>query len=156
MRGEIVDFAGGFTVIDDSYNSNPRSLLNMVRTMTEARSGRKRLLVVAGEMLELGPEEASLHRAAGREIAETGVDVLWGVRDLAREIVAGAKEAGLSETRFFASSEEAAAEILKEVKEGDLVLVKGSRVDLGRRNIRRIRDPKRQRLARVLFTHLHD
>lgn len=127
MRGEIVDFVGGFTVVDDSYNSNPRSLLNMVRTMTEAREGRKRLLVIAGEMLELGPEEASLHRAAGREIAEAGVDVLWGVRGLGKEIIAGANEAGLSQTRFFASSEDAAAEIVKEVKEGDLVLVKGSR-----------------------------
>ena len=127
MRGEIVDFAAGFTVVDDSYNSNPRSLLNMVRTIAEAREGRKRLLVIAGEMLELGPEEASLHRAAGREIAEAGVDVLWGVRGLASEVTAGAKEAGLAETRFFDSSEDAAAEIVKEVKEGDLVLVKGSR-----------------------------
>lgn len=127
MRGEIVDFAAGFTVIDDSYNSNPRSLLNMVRTMAEAREGRKRLLVIAGEMLELGPEEASLHRAAGRDIAETGVNLLWGVRGLAREIVAGAEQGGLSEARFFASSDDAANEIVKEVKEGDLVLVKGSR-----------------------------
>jgi UDP-N-acetylmuramoyl-tripeptide--D-alanyl-D-alanine ligase len=127
MRGEIVDFAAGFTVIDDSYNSNPRSLLNMVRTMAEARGGRKRLLVIAGEMLELGPEEASLHRAAGREIAETGVNMLWGVRGLAREIIGGANEGGLSQTRFFDSSEEAANEIVKEVQEGDLVLVKGSR-----------------------------
>lgn len=127
MRGEIIDFAAGFTVIDDSYNSNPRSLLNMIHTMAEGREGRKRLLVIAGEMLELGPEEASLHRAAGREIAETGVDVLWGVRGLAKEITAGAEEAGLSETRFFNSSEEAAAEVVKEVKDGDLVLVKGSR-----------------------------
>ncbi|HEX5890885.1 MAG TPA: UDP-N-acetylmuramoyl-tripeptide--D-alanyl-D-alanine ligase [Pyrinomonadaceae bacterium] len=127
MRGEIVDFAAGFTVIDDSYNSNPRSLLNMVRTMAEGREGRTRLLVIAGEMLELGPDEASLHRAAGREIAETGVNVLWGVRGLAKEIVAGAQEAGLSETRFFNSSEDAAAGLIKEVREGDLVLVKGSR-----------------------------
>ena len=127
MRGEIIDFAGGFTIIDDSYNSNPRSLLNMVRTMVEAREGRKRLVVIAGEMLELGPDEASLHRAAGREIAETGVNVVWGVRGLAKEITEGAQEAGLTETRFFASSQEAAAEIVTEVKEGDLVLVKGSR-----------------------------
>lgn len=127
MRGEIVDFAAGFTVIDDSYNSNPRSLLNMVRTMADARESRKRLLVIAGEMLELGSEEASLHRAAGRDIAETGVNVLWGVRGLAKEIIAGAEQAGLSQTRFFESSDEAAVEIVKEVKDGDLVLVKGSR-----------------------------
>ena len=127
MRGEIIDFAAGFTVVDDSYNSNPRSLLNMVRTMVEARGGSKRLLVIAGEMLELGPEEASLHRAAGREIAETGVNMLWGVRGLAKELVAGAEQAGLSQTKFFVSSDDAANALVEEVKEGDLVLVKGSR-----------------------------
>ena len=127
MRGQIFDFAAGFTVIDDSYNSNPRSLLNMVRTMVDARQGRKRLIVIAGEMLELGPDEASLHRSAGREIAETGVNMVWGVRGLGKEIAAGASEGGVNATRFFNSSEDAAAEVVKEVKEGDLVLIKGSR-----------------------------
>jgi UDP-N-acetylmuramoyl-tripeptide--D-alanyl-D-alanine ligase len=127
MRGEVFDFAAGFTVIDDSYNSNPRSLLNMVRTMAEGGRGRKRLVVIAGEMLELGPDEVALHRETGREIAAYGIDVLWGVRGLASEVVAGAKEAGLSAGRFFNSSDEAAAELIKGVDEGDLILVKGSR-----------------------------
>jgi len=127
MRGEVFDFAAGFTVIDDSYNSNPRSLLNMVRTVAEAGRGRKRLFVIAGEMLELGPDEVALHREAGREIAATGIDVLWGVRGLGQEIVFGGREAGLKVTKFFDSSDEAAAELAKEVKEGDLILVKGSR-----------------------------
>lgn len=127
MRGEVFDFAAGFSVIDDSYNSNPRSLLNMVRTMAEGGLGRKRLVVIAGEMLELGPDEVSLHRDAGREIASSGINVLWGVRGLAKEIVAGASEVGLSATKFFNSSDEVAAELAKEVKEGDLILVKGSR-----------------------------
>jgi len=127
MRGEVLDFAGGFTVVDDSYNSNPRSLVNMVRTVAEGGTKRKRLLVVAGEMLELGPEAAALHREAGREMAKRGVGVVWGVRGLAREIVLGAGESGLTATKFFDSAAEAAAMILKEVKEGDLILVKGSR-----------------------------
>jgi UDP-N-acetylmuramoyl-tripeptide--D-alanyl-D-alanine ligase len=127
MRGEVFDFAAGFTVIDDSYNSNPRSLLNMVRTMTEGGQGRKRLVVIAGEMLELGPDEVSLHRETGREIAGSGINLLWGVRGLAKEIVASANEAGLSATRFFNSSEEVAEELAREVKDGDLILVKGSR-----------------------------
>src|SRR5947209_6717303 len=55
MRGEVLDFAPGFTVVDDSYNSNPRSLLSMVRTLAEARANVKRRIVIAGEMLELGP-----------------------------------------------------------------------------------------------------
>lgn len=127
MRGEVLDFAGGFRVVDDSYNSNPRSLLNMVRTITEAGGSSRRRFVIAGEMLELGPDEAALHRESGREISHAGVDVLWGVRGLATEILAGAREAGPIETRFFETSDEAARAIVDEVKEGDLILVKGSR-----------------------------
>lgn len=127
MRGEVFDFAAGFRVVDDSYNSNPRSLINMVRTIVEAGTKSKRRIVIAGEMLELGPEEAALHREAGREIARAGIDSLWGVRGLAAEIVAGAREAGLADTSFFESADEAARAIVDEVREGDLVLVKGSR-----------------------------
>jgi UDP-N-acetylmuramoyl-tripeptide--D-alanyl-D-alanine ligase len=127
MRGEVLDFAAGFTVVDDSYNSNPRSLVNMVRTISEAGVNAMRRIVIAGEMLELGPEEAALHREAGREIGGTGVNVVWGVRGLAAAIVAGAQETGVTEARFFETSEDAARALVAEVKEGDLVLVKGSR-----------------------------
>lgn len=126
MRGEVLNFAGGFTVVDDSYNSNPRSLINMVRTITEAGVTAKRRIVIAGEMLELGPDEASLHRDAGREIGRAGVDAVWGVRGLASDIVTGAKETGIA-TRFFETSDDAARALVAEVKKGDLVLVKGSR-----------------------------
>lgn len=127
MRGEVLDFAAGFRVVDDSYNSNPRSLVNMVRTITEGGNSAKRRIVIAGEMLELGPDAAALHREAGQEIGEAGVDVVWGVRGLAADIVAGAIGAGVTQTAFFESSEEAAQALLKEVQSGDLVLVKGSR-----------------------------
>ena len=55
------------------------------------------------------------------------MDVLWGVRGLAAELVAGARAAGLEAARFFATTEEAAAALLEEVRPGDLALVKGSR-----------------------------
>ncbi len=135
MRGEVIDFAQEFSVIDDSYNSNPASLLSMTRALVEGRAGGAddegarghRTVVVAGEMLELGADGAELHRAAGREIAGLGVDVLWGVRGLAAELVAGAQAAGLSAARFFATTEAAAVALVAEVRPGDLVLVKGSR-----------------------------
>lgn len=127
MRGEVFEFAAGFTVIDDSYNSNPKSLLNMVRTMVDGATKDQRLIVVAGEMLELGPDEADLHREAGTEIAKLGVHKLFGVRGLAKELVEGAEAGGMTSTRFFESSTEAAAAIVNEVREGDLILVKGSR-----------------------------
>ncbi len=130
MRGEVIRFADGFVVIDDSYNSNPRSLMSMVRALTEGRTAEaSRLVLVAGEMLEIGAESAAMHRAAGREIASLKVDVVWGVRGHAVEIIEGAREAGMSvgATRFFESSEAAAEALIDEVREGDLVLVKGSR-----------------------------
>src|SRR5437588_2377167 len=127
MRGEVLDFAAGFTVVDDSYNSNPRSLLSMARTIAEARESVKRRWVIAGEMLELGPDAPAMHREAGHEIGRLGIDVLWGVRGLASEIVAGARDEGLAATRFFESSDAAAAALIGEVREGDLILVKGSR-----------------------------
>lgn len=129
MRGEVIDFAAGFTVVDDSYNSNPRSLLGIVHTLAEGGARARRRLVIAGEMLELGPEGAKMHREAGREIAESGIDLLWGVRGLASEMIEGARAAGMSEsaTRFFETSAQAAIAICEEVREGDLLLVKGSR-----------------------------
>ena len=127
MRGEVLEFAAGFIVVDDSYNSNPRSLLNMVRTIAEGGRGMRRRIVIAGEMLELGTDEARLHYEAGRQISELGVEVLWGVRGLAERMVAGAKDAGLTETRFFDNSTLAAEAVVQELRDGDLVLVKGSR-----------------------------
>jgi UDP-N-acetylmuramoyl-tripeptide--D-alanyl-D-alanine ligase len=127
MRGEVFDFAAGFRVVDDSYNSNPRSLINMVRTIAEAETNSRRRIVIAGEMLELGNVAAELHREAGREIGRAGLDVVWGIRGLAAEIVAGAREVGLTDTRFFETSEDAARVLIEEVKEGDLILIKGSR-----------------------------
>jgi UDP-N-acetylmuramoyl-tripeptide--D-alanyl-D-alanine ligase len=128
-RGEVLRFEEGFTVVDDSYNSNPRSLLSMAEAIAQGGEGVTRRLVVAGEMLELGDEGPSLHRDAGREMEGFGVDVLWGVRGLAREIVEGARAAGMSEAaaRFFESSDEAAGALVDFIRPGDLVLVKGSR-----------------------------
>jgi UDP-N-acetylmuramoyl-tripeptide--D-alanyl-D-alanine ligase len=129
MRGEVFRFKEGFTVVDDSYNSNPRSLLSMAEAVARGGEEVKRRIIVAGEMLELGPESAALHRDAGRETGGLGVEVLWGVRGLARELVEGARESGMSAeaTRFFESSEDAADALVGFIRRGDLVLVKGSR-----------------------------
>src|SRR5947209_9973879 len=129
MRGEVLRFAEGFTVVDDSYNSNPHSLLSMAEAVAQGGESVKRRVVVAGEMLELGAESEALHREAGREIARLGVEVLWGVRGDARELVEGAREAGMGaeSARFFETSGEAAEAVASFVRAGDLVLVKGSR-----------------------------
>lgn len=127
MRGEILHFAEGFTVIDDSYNCNPRSLVSMAQTLAEGATPAQRRFIVAGEMLELGPDAAQMHVATGRKLAEAGLDVLWGVRGHAQELLTGAQSAGVTETRYFADSTVAAAALPEALQTGDLVLIKGSR-----------------------------
>lgn len=127
-RGEIVRFPQGFTVINDAYNSNPYALKEMLATVCATNSVKRRIVVV-GEMLELGESAPELHRECGREIARRGVNMLIGVRGLAREFVAGARQAAMpSEATHFCETPEAAAQLLFDnVQDGDLVLVKGSR-----------------------------
>jgi UDP-N-acetylmuramoyl-tripeptide--D-alanyl-D-alanine ligase len=127
QRGEILHFAEGFTVINDSYNSNPDALMSMVRTLVEGSANSSRRVVVAGEMLELGDNESEVHRQVGEMIALSGVDRLIGVRGLARELVDGARRAGMSDLEFASDSAEAAEIIAGTVRSGDVVLVKGSR-----------------------------
>lgn len=127
QRGEILHFAMGFTVINDSYNSNPTALLSMVKTLVEGSASTNRRIVVAGEMLELGKDEAEAHARVGKQIAESGVDLLIGVRGLAREMVDGAKAAGLDSAEFAENSDAASELLVSEIRKGDVVLVKGSR-----------------------------
>ena len=91
-------------------------------------------------MLELGPDEAALHREAGSEIARAGIDVLWGVQGLAREMLAGAMSSGLTRTQFFESADDAARSLADEIRAGDLVLVKGSRGVATEKVVRALRE----------------
>lgn len=126
QRGEVLRFKEGFTVMNDSYNSNPAALMSMVSTIVDgAESGRK--IVVAGEMLELGSDEIEIHRRSGTSMASSGIDVLIGVRGLAREMVDGAREAGLGSVEFVADADAAGEYLAEIIEKGDVVLVKGSR-----------------------------
>jgi UDP-N-acetylmuramoyl-tripeptide--D-alanyl-D-alanine ligase len=122
-RGEVFKLAGA-TVINDCYNSNPKALDSMVDAL--AGMPARRRIVVAGEMLELGPAGQRLHRESGRHMAERGVDILLGVRGLAVEMVNAAREAGI-DAHFVGSAEAAGDWLSREVHEGDVVLLKASR-----------------------------
>jgi UDP-N-acetylmuramoyl-tripeptide--D-alanyl-D-alanine ligase len=127
QRGEILHFAKGFTVINDSYNSNPDALMSMIRTLVDGCGNAKRRIVVAGEMLELGSQAAAIHKVTGGKIARSSVDKLIGVRGLAEQLVSGAKEAGLDAAEFAADSDVAGELLSRTVESGDVILVKGSR-----------------------------
>jgi UDP-N-acetylmuramoyl-tripeptide--D-alanyl-D-alanine ligase len=122
-RGQVLQ-VGNITVINDCYNSNPKALAAMVDAL--AKMAAKRRIVVAGEMLELGPAAEEMHRQAGRHVAEKKIDVLVGVRGLAQAMVDAAKDAG-GYAEFVASSEEAGEWLAREARDGDVVLLKASR-----------------------------
>ncbi len=122
-RGEVLT-VNGATVINDCYNSNPKALDSMVDAL--AAMPARRRIVVAGEMLELGSAGERLHRESGRHMAEMGIQIVVGVRGLAREIVNAAAEAGI-ESHFLETPESAGEWLTREVREGDAVLLKASR-----------------------------
>jgi UDP-N-acetylmuramoyl-tripeptide--D-alanyl-D-alanine ligase len=122
-RGQVLTF-GNITVINDCYNSNPKALEAMVDAL--AAMPAKRRVVVAGEMLELGPSAEEMHAQTGRHIAEKGIDLLLGVRGLAQAIVNAAKQAGVR-AEFVVTPEEAGEWLARETYDGDAVLLKASR-----------------------------
>jgi UDP-N-acetylmuramoyl-tripeptide--D-alanyl-D-alanine ligase len=123
-RGEIVEWRGA-KLINDCYNSNPRALDAMVDALL-AMPAQGRHIVIAGEMLELGPEGESLHRACGEKMAARGVDVVVGVRGLAETLVQGAVSKG-ADAIFVSSPERAGEWLLRNLRAEDVVLLKGSR-----------------------------
>jgi len=128
-RGEVLRLASGVTVVDDSYNSNPRALCAALDVIgREQRVGRR--IAVVGEMLELGPQSVALHERCGDVAAAAGLRYLITVGgEPARALGERAVAAGMARQTVVhvATSDEAAAEAVRVVRAGDLVLVKGSR-----------------------------
>jgi UDP-N-acetylmuramoyl-tripeptide--D-alanyl-D-alanine ligase len=120
-RGNVVEWHGA-EIVNDTYNSNPKALEGMVEALRKTEAGRR--IVVAGEMLELGVEGAQLHESCG--VGMVGVDVVVGVRGLARELVAGARTVGV-QAEFVETPEQAGDWLRENLREGDVVLLKASR-----------------------------
>ena len=122
-RGQTLHLRGA-TIINDSYNSNPEALKAMIQTLM-SMPGQRHILI-AGEMLELGREAASLHASCGETAASAGVDIVLGVRGNASHIVEAAKQMG-TEAIFVETPELAGAWLKRNLREKDVVLLKASR-----------------------------
>jgi UDP-N-acetylmuramoyl-tripeptide--D-alanyl-D-alanine ligase len=118
--------ANGVRILDDTYNANPVSVRAALETVA-ARRGQGRLVVVLGDMLELGSFADEAHREVGRLVAALGADELVGVGPHARLAVEAARAAGLREARHVLAFEDTVAHLLKRLAPDDVVLVKGSR-----------------------------
>ncbi len=128
MRGSVIQFQEGFALIDDCYNSSPKGLTEMIRTLANI-SGHTRRILVAGEMLELGDRGRQLHAACGKEAARVGIDMIVGVRGDAEALIEGAREAGVDSDRlhFVRDAVEVGDFLVRTLQKGDLVLMKASR-----------------------------
>jgi UDP-N-acetylmuramoyl-tripeptide--D-alanyl-D-alanine ligase len=129
IRLVVVPGINDSTLIDDTYNASPASMiaaLNLLNDIAPENKGRR--VAVLGDMRELGDYTDEGHKIVGRRAADV-VDILITVGELGRAIGEEARSAGFAPDRLFItkSSEEAVALIQDTVHANDMVLVKGSR-----------------------------
>jgi UDP-N-acetylmuramoyl-tripeptide--D-alanyl-D-alanine ligase len=119
----------GSLILDASYNAAPASMgaaLDVLASFTPQEGTRR--IAVLGHMAELGQHSEQEHRLIGLKVGEVGVDLLLTVGELAGHIRQGAMEAGILEdhTQHVDSPEEAGRWLDREIRKGDIVLIKGS------------------------------
>lgn len=124
----------GVTVLDDSYNANVLSMAAALQLVAEkAQTENARLVLVLGEMLEMGAQAPALHREIGALAGRCGAQVIafvGGQNEAYRRGVAealGDPGTGQVELQSFKDSEDAARWARRAIRAGDLVLLKGSR-----------------------------
>ena len=124
---QSIHYLDGVTLIDDSYNANPDSMKSALKVLSQVAKSERKIAVLA-DMLELGAMAEQLHFEVGNFAAQMGVDVLITVGDLAKFISDGATKFSKDIINYSFSSNEEAFDCLKNlIRNGDTVLVKGSR-----------------------------
>jgi UDP-N-acetylmuramoyl-tripeptide--D-alanyl-D-alanine ligase len=127
----IVRQIGGLTIIDDCYNANPSSMEAAIRVLAQSAQGRR--VLVAGEMAELGGQSEYWHHRMGEVAAQSGVEVVFavgsGAHGIARVASSGefAGASGPSRGVCCEDVDEVSRLLAGELRDGDTVLIKGSR-----------------------------
>ncbi len=125
-REEIVCI-NGVNIIDSSYNASPDSVKSLISVLRTILSNGRNIIVLA-DMLELGQQAEKIHYDLGKYIAVEGIDILITIGDLANFVNKGALSASAPiQALHFNSNKEVSDCICKLIKEGDKILVKGSR-----------------------------
>jgi UDP-N-acetylmuramoyl-tripeptide--D-alanyl-D-alanine ligase len=128
-RMEVVEAADGYRILNDAYNANPTSMAAALKAAAwMGRSGR--CIAVLGHMAELGDFADREHERIGELVARLGIARLVVVGSPARRIAVGASREGVEPDRITIvdTVEQAAAAVREEVRPGDVVLLKASRV----------------------------
>jgi UDP-N-acetylmuramoyl-tripeptide--D-alanyl-D-alanine ligase len=125
-RGRVHRLDRGIVLVDDSYNSSPAALASVLETLRLSEPAGRRVMVM-GDMLELGRMQDAMHREAGKRIAAAGVQLLIAVGSLSRACIETARRGGVGEVHHHPDSARAADSVAEFLRDGDLVVVKGSR-----------------------------
>lgn len=123
LRLRVLPGPNGSTLIDDTYNASPASMIAALELLS-GLPGRR--LALLGDMRELGAAEAEGNQSVGRKAAEA-CDLLFVIGEKARPIAETAKASGLKQVRFLHSHQAAIAALRRQLRAGDYVLVKASR-----------------------------
>lgn len=118
-RLRVVEGINESLILDDTYNSNPLSVrlaLEKVKKLKKENKNIKRIIVVLGDMLELGAESGKLHKETA-SLARKNAKIL---------ILVGKRFEGIKSDKSFLTPMDAGYYLKKNIMKGDLVLVKGS------------------------------
>lgn len=127
-RMEIIRLKNGAFLINDTYNANPASVSAAIKTLKDLK-GNGKTTVILGDMLELGERAWEMHEEIGGLIGETKVDNIIIRGDFSKAIAAGALKKNVSKDAilFLETPDEILMNIKECLKEGDWILLKGSR-----------------------------
>ncbi|MCJ7778033.1 MAG: UDP-N-acetylmuramoyl-tripeptide--D-alanyl-D-alanine ligase, partial [Sedimentisphaerales bacterium] len=131
MRAELLQI-GTLTVLNDCYNANPASMKNALDILANLVSKEKRREVfICGDMAELGRQAQALHAELGAAVAQAKVQLLLTVGESAKIVAEAAKDTAKYDlqAKSFTDTLSACNNLKKFIKDYDIVLVKGSRVD---------------------------
>lgn len=116
-------------IIDDTYNSSPEAAMSAINTLSQIKiDGDAKKYAVLGDMLEIGSYTEAGHHLVGEMVALGKIDYLVAVGERAWEFIRGAKQSGLSDDHIFHFdfSDQAGNFLQDRIKQGDVLLVKGS------------------------------
>lgn len=121
-RLQLRQFPGGYTVLDDAFNSNPAGA-RMALEVLQRLEGKRKIIITPG-MIELGEQQDELNKAFGRQIAVAcDYAILVGPKQT-EPIQRGLQEAGYPEDKFYIARnlEDANAHLRPQLQAGDVVL----------------------------------
>ncbi len=128
-RFTVTNLPQGAVLVDDTYNSNPSSLAAALKHLKSLVPEGGRMLVGLGDMLELGAETEPAHAEAGARVARLGAHLFVAMGTQATQMIEGAVRNGFprEKTAVAGSHAEMVRILQSELKNGDLIFLKGSR-----------------------------